>query len=324
MTRKEGFIEVDKMLQEIGVDTKDFDTILCSPLVHIIKDDMKGVHFSFKYKGETYFYKQSFYIKGGSPIFINPYNELVAEELAKDFDIPCIDYDLAIIGSNKGVLSKNFTISDTNYISGKDILGESIEYYDSDLENNLVKKIVPSKNDLEDIWDKLEIYYQNDPNKTEIIRYLMKRIVDIYLFDIITCQIDRHQENWQIMESMDGIDIVPLYDNERILVSNGDHAFVNLGINITWINHENLWESIKQFQKMSSSEFTNIIKDKLWIISEENLYKLFDRIEQKTGYPMPEERKIFYFIYYQKHRKKLEEILGLTKEGEKQNERKNR
>ena len=66
------------------------------------------------------------------------------------------------------------------------------------------------------------------------------------------------------------------------------------------------------------------IKDKLWIISEENLYKIFARIEEKTKYPIPKEIKSFYLIYYRKHRERLEEVLSLAKEGEKQNEGKNR
>ncbi len=47
----------------------------------------------------------------------------------------------------------------------------------------------------------------------------MKKIVDIYLFDIITCQSDRHSGNWQIIEFGDNIDICLLYDNECILTN---------------------------------------------------------------------------------------------------------
>ena len=41
MTRKEGFIEVDKMLEGIGVDTTSIDSILKSKQVNIIKHNFK-------------------------------------------------------------------------------------------------------------------------------------------------------------------------------------------------------------------------------------------------------------------------------------------
>lgn len=299
MTRKEGFIEVDKMLQEAGIDTTGFDTILASPLVHIIKDNTTGIHFSFKYEGETYFYKHSFYIKNGLKIVINSYNELVAEELSKDFGISCIDYDLAILNSNQGVLSKNYKQEGIIYISGNELLQEFV--------NNAHGR---RYNTLENIWDALEYHYQNHQNKRAIISGLMKQIVNIYLYDIITCQIDRHSKNWEIMEKEDNRNIASLYDNSMILESKEENAVVSLGIDFIWADYESLWESIKQFQKVSSEEFTNIIKEKLWIISEENLNKVFERIEAKTGYPMPEERKNFYLNNYQEHKKRLEEILG--------------
>lgn len=311
MTRKEGFIEVDKILQEIGVDTTDLGSVLGSKMIHIVKDNSRGVHFSFDYKGETYFYKLSFYVQKGSQVFINPYNELVAEELAKDYGIPCIDYDLALLGANKGVISKNFKQNGINYRNGSELL---LEYY-KNVQGN-------SYNTLENIWDALEYRYYHNPSKKQIISYLMKKIVDIYLFDIIVCHSDRHSNNWQIMESKDNVDIAPLYDNERIMMNY--NTVVCLGVNFLWADYENLWKSIGQFQKISSEDFTNIIKDKLWIISEENLNKVFERIEKKTGYPMPEERKEFYLSNYKDHKKRLEEILGLAVEREENNERKNR
>lgn len=310
MTRKEGFIEVDKMLQEIGIDTTNMNNISESPYINKEYFDETDFLFSFSYRNETYFYKYS------NSKYVNPYNELVAEELAKDCGIPCANYDLAILNSYKGVLSKNFEKENTKYIDGSDLFYEYTSETSRDVFNNI-----------EDIWDVLEYYCYNYTNKKGIVQYLMKKIIDIYLFDIILCHCDRHLKNWKIMKYDDNIDIAPLYDNERILadyVDNND-GLVSMGMSLDYCNScESLLESIKQFQKVSSKEFTNIIKEKLWIISEENLNKVFEKIEKKTGYPMPEERKEFYLSNYQKHRKRLEEVLNLTIEREKPNERKNR
>lgn len=301
MIRKEGYIDIGKMLEEIGVDTTSYYSICKNPNVKLIGD----ILFSFKYYEETYFFKTK------NDISINPYNELLVEELAKDFGIPCIEYDLAILGNDRGVLSKNFKRENINYISGRDILKKKIEYYDSNLDDDLFKVSRSTRNSLDDIWDNLEIRYQFYLNKREIISHLMKQIVNIYLFDIISCQMDRHYENWEIMESDNEINIAPIYDNERVLVYIDGSQVVNLGVDTTRMYFEYLWDSIKKFQKVSSGEFTDIIKDKLWIISEENLYKVFERIEKKTGYPMPEKRKNFYLTNYQEHKNRLEQVLGI-------------
>lgn len=321
MERQEGFIILDKILQEIGADITDFDSILASPLINKIKKNHTGTTFSFDYKGETYFYKYSSYKESGHSIFINPYSELVAEELASDFGIPCASYDLAILKNCKGVLSKDFRKSGMNYFLWDSIFNEKkINYYVSNSENDLVKKHRSPRNVLDDIWDLLEMRY---PNQRETISYLMKKIVDIYIFDIITDQLDRHEENLQIMECLDAVDIAPIYDNERILLGTGIMDIVNLGVEFGRGFSENIFTSIKRFQAASGDEFSSIIYDKMWIIGEENLYSVFERIEKKTGYPMPEESKQYYLDEYRKHYEKLLNILG-CKERDDHNERKNR
>lgn len=101
MTRTKGFIELDEMLQEIGVDTRVTRFIKESPKVNVIHDNQMSLVFSFDYHGETYYYKFT-NAKNSSP-----YNELVAEELAKDFGIPCVSYDLAVLGDiREGNISK--------------------------------------------------------------------------------------------------------------------------------------------------------------------------------------------------------------------------
>lgn len=71
-----------------------------------------------------------------------------------------------------------------------------------------------------------------------------------------------------------------------------------------------LYKSLESFQKVSNENYVDIIKNKLWVIGEENLNKVFERIEKKTGYPMLEERKEYYLNGYKKHRERLEEILN--------------
>lgn len=314
MTRVEGYLDIEAMLKEIGIEDTSSFGLSNSPLIENYHFDFRSLFFSFVYHGNTYFYKHA-RVNGAT---LDPYGELVAEELAHDFGIPCAEYDLAVLGNRYGVISKDFRKPGVRYVLGEEIFSNFLNYYDPDLEegSSMVSQI--PENILDDIWDELEMRYHGN---RQIVSHLMKRIVDIYLFDIISCQIDRHERNWQIMESLDGVDIAPLYDNGRILLDTDEEAEVCLGIESVT---EKLFDSIQKFLKVSSEEFSSIIMDKLWIIGEENLHSIFGRIEKKTGYPMPYTEKRFYLRSYLDHKRGLEEILERVLEKEKQDEGKNR
>ena len=304
MRRKEGFIDVDKMLQDIGVDNTDINSIMNNEKISIITYNHWKIILSFIYENDTYFYKYS-----GMSI---PYNELIAEELAKDFGINYVSYDLAVLGQYKGVLSKNFIKDNEKYITGEEILNAFfIDNKDIEVHNNLG-----------DIWDALEYRYQNYPNRKELIKSLMDDIINIYIYDIITCQSDRHSQNWGLIENGNEVYIQPIFDNERILSTNGRQAFVNLTIDEK--ENSNLLFNLIKFMKTSSISYTDLIKEKLWIISDENLKSVFKKIDDKTGYPMSDKFKQYYLKEYQSHRRRLEKVLNNNLERDDKYERKNR
>lgn len=298
MTRIDGFIDISEMLQEIGVDTINLESIFASPII----DRIGGCryHFSFDYKCDKYFFKIRDYDNNNLYDTYSVYNELIVEELTRDYGIPCIAYDLAVLGSYQGVLSKNYKLENANYVYGYDLLND----YEKSAGH-------PGSNTLPNIWRALEYRYRNNFNKREIISNLMKKIVDIYLFDIITCQSDRHSSNWQIMENDDNIDVAPLYDNECILKRRLDLVTVALSM---CGGDQLLWESIKQFQNVSSEEYRNIIKEKIWIISDSNLKAVFERVENKIGCSIPEKYKYYLSGDYETHEGKLEKTLGINNE----------
>jgi len=285
MKRKEGFIDLDKVLEYKNIDTKSIETVLKSPDISSIKGSSKAI--SFELFDEIYYFK--FYKS------ISPYNEIVAKELANDFGLPAVKYDLAILGNEKGVLSQNFRKKNAKYISGFDLL------------NNFGYIGFGDDHNLENIWDSLEYRYKNSPNKNEIVKKLMNKIVNIFIFDIIICHYDRHSLNWEIEESENSIDIAPIYDNERLLMTKGDKAWVSLTVDG---EDSNLKKNLQFFKSISEESFTNLIKDKMWIIGEENLNNIFKRIEDKTNYPMPLELKEYYLEEYKNHKTLLENILG--------------
>ncbi len=300
LKRIDGYIDVFSMLKEGSNQI-------------FIKPDYQGLHFSFSYHGETYYFKSNLY--GFSKREIDAYNELVAEELAYDFGLPCVDYDLAIYLGRKGNLSKDYKEKGIEYLKPESFFPERLYYYDSSLEKkpqiirrhenpNEVRRYLLFENCLEHIWDGFEIKF---PKERKQIAYLMKKMVLLYLFDVLTCQPDRHIDNWEITRKGKKFDIGPLFDNERILFTQGDHANLHLGDELEF--YEGLWESIKRFQKNSSDEFSSILYDKLWIIGRNNLLSIFERIEEKTHYLMPDDEKTYYLKSYQSHKERLESTL---------------
>lgn len=303
MTRKEGFIDIDKILRQQGVNIYNISS---SPCVTIIENDEHKILFSFEYQNEIYYFKYD-----ANTI---AYDELVAAELASDYGIKHIDYDLAVWEDVCGVISKNYKEENANFIEGYEILSDYWDKYPSEEDKeldgfitNANRTYVEIHNNLDDIWDALEYRYQNREDKREIITDLMKRIIDIFIFDIITCQSDRHSLNWGIIEKNGIVDIIPLYDNERILANQGKGASISLTIDSD--GYMSLFTNIKKFINVSSDEFRNLIKEKLNIISDDNLSRVFERISNKTEYPMSDSYKEYYLMQFRKHRKNIENIL---------------
>jgi len=287
MVRIEGFIDLDKELKKVGINTKNMRTIRESKLVQYMHGTDESGIFKINYNNVIYYFK---YNKE-----VLPYNELVANELVSDFGLPTVEYDLAILGKEKGVISRSFERDNFSYISGQKLLS-SIDIKDGFYD--------PYSNDLESIWYALEYRYRNHSNKTEIVEKLMYRIVSLFIFDILLHQYDRHSHNWQIEEGPDYIDIAPIYDNE--------YKF-SRKINVVHLtiddNGNNLNENLESFMKVSGSEFVDLVKEKMWIISDGNLEKVFERIGDKTGYPMPEDIKKYYLKEFGLHRNELEKII---------------
>ena len=60
----------------------------------------------------------------------------------------------------------------------------------------------------------MEKRYSKLPNMQEIVTKLMKKIVDMFILDILVMQSDRHSRNWEIVEyDSCEVDLQPLYDN---------------------------------------------------------------------------------------------------------------
>lgn len=240
-----GFIEIEKLK--------------CEAMQYINK--YTG-HFSFYYKDKKYFFKKS-------KIIDEVYNELIAEEIAKQFGIPCTHYDLASNYNFIGVISESFLSPSDKYITMEQILKGAFKEGQLERYNNL-----------EDIWVALSQLYGN-----EQIKILMEELINIFIFDILIGNIDRHIENFGIVENEYGIHFAKVFDNEKML----SYYSINRGIYSVGINREDhhttvngySYNLLSKFICYSDSIYRDIIVEKLKIIDEDNIEEILKKVEKR-------------------------------------------
>ncbi len=205
-------------------------------------------------------------------------NELVAEYLAKDFNIASAHYEIGLIGNTPVVISQSVFAKDSNYYSLFDLIKYDI--------------------DLETLWNELELKYKD----YTIVERLMEEIVKVFLFDILIANDDRHGLNLYIIENSDGPHVAPIFDNESMLSELSINYQMYI-LNIEPVNNRNNTNILNRFLSVSSSRYAKILEDNLWIISEENIKKVLSKIE--------EDRKI---ILNEKYKKDIIEGFKLNAE----------
>lgn len=266
LERKNGFLDLNKLdLEYIDVDRV----------------------YTFVYNNKKYFYKNH----GKN----NAYKELIAEELAKDYGLNCVHYDLAVYdtkhGEVSGAVSEDF-IKDKNYINFIEILyGEyGKEYKNSDTVN------------LYDIWNALSKKYKDE----KLVSKLMNQVVDIFIFDFLIGNLDRHDGNVGILEDERNINIGPVFDNELMLV---DHIDFNNVLKVDSDKVYNWKDSFAKFISTSSSEYVDKILEKLWIIDDNNVRSAIERVENRIDSKIDDNLKNKLVSDFRMHRTAIDEIL---------------
>lgn len=240
----------------------------------ILEDSIDQFVFSFEYNGLTYYFKFD--------SLSNPLNELICYYIAKDMGLDSVFYDLAIVGGFTGNLSKDYKVKNAKYISGEEII-------------NSVDKMVDAYkyNNLRGIWHCLEVYFKDYPNMQEIVAKLMMKIVKLFIFDLVTGQEDRHEENWGVVIYENGdVDLQPIFDNSRSLEDDPEFVYYGLSLEGNSISEND--KMIQEFLNVSSSEFSDILPNYLWVISEENINKIFKLIEEQINCEIQPNIKRYY------------------------------
>ena len=209
-------------------------------------------HFIINYDNDIYYLKYN--------NINNIYNGLLAQELASDYNIDITDTDIFVLDNFYGTMSKS-------------IIGEFEKFIPM---SNLVSS---ENNNLEDIWNKLSSEYSDKL----LVAKLMDEIINMFIFDILIGNIDRHNDNYGFICKDKNISLAPLFDNENMLSSDSiNECYYALGVNS--FDYNNFDSNILyKFLVYSDKIYLDKLKSKLWIIQQENMIKVISRIENKIG-----------------------------------------
>ena len=187
-----------------------------------------------------------------------------------------------------------------------------------------MKNGIITSNNLYDIWSAVEIYCKMS-GYTVDTKSFMKNLTDMFVFDLITNQGDRHADNWGVVIDKDTntIKLATLYDNSGAFALNREKAIVNIddfakrlkiekrpgktkgiynkmkqtiehsfsGLKIyaeDVLERKRNTELIKSYLFQSSPEFIERLEEVLNLITDENLDMIFLEIENKTQEPVPD------------------------------------
>lgn len=188
-----------------------------------------------------------------------------------------------------------------------------------------MKNGIIMSNNLYDIWAAIEIYCKINGYTVDMPEF-MSNLTDMFIFDLITNQGDRHADNWGIIRDKETktIKLSPLYDNSGALALNREKAIINIDdfskrlkveskpgkrkgimnqmkktIEHTFsgvkIDQEDVearrrnQELIDKYISESSYEFTDKLEYIISLINLDTLEKVFSEIERKTGVQVPEQ-----------------------------------
>ncbi len=215
------------------------------------------------------------------------YVELFYQYVSLALGIPTVRYDLAKFSSVIGVLTETYNPQHYKEISLESILSL---FYNEVIVNNqefFPREIfLENTQNLEDIWLAFLYYYRNRLEKTEIVKHLMKEVVDSFILQICTGDIDKHYNNLFLLDC-----------DKPVLALNFDYGWCgqvdfyskcsyNLQVfPLTFSNLNDARTTILDFLNYSSDEFV------FYFISKVNLMpsvgKIFEKIENQTGVEVP-------------------------------------
>ena len=216
-----------------------------------------------------------------------------------------------------------------------------------------MKNGIITSNNLYDIWSAVEIYCKMSGYTVDTESF-MSNLTDMFVFDLITNQGDRHADNWGIVidKETNTIRLASLYDNSGAFALNREKAIVNIADFAERLKIEKrpgkakgIYSKMKQtiehsFSGMkiyatdvlerkkntsliesylheSSDEFIKRLEEVLELITNDNIDLIFCEIQTKTGQPVPDIVKNVTRQILMFNKDKINEMLTIKKGGEK-------
>ena len=250
--------------------------------IPVLTEDMriptgKDYHIKkFNIDGETYFFKTL------SPGCL-PYSELIANEFARDYGLPCVEYYYAQYGDYRGYLSKDFS-GDNQKFMGQYLLEKNEDGFG--YVKNSIKHI--------------SMCFEDKPSHDRIIDELYNLIV----FDIIIGNADRHDEN--IIVTNDET-VYPIFDNDwtgsRVAVREGHYAL--------FIDTDD--SSIFQELYENNREYYNKLMYSLRLLNYKHIKDVLSRVEEKMEVPIKQRDRDEIIDVFAFNRQNIERKLSKIK-----------
>lgn len=191
------------------------------------------------------------------------------------------------------------------------------------------KNAIIKANNLFDLWAVIDMYCKINKLKIENSDIIIKKLADLFLYDIITSQGDRHSDNWGLIVNKNDMSVrfSPIYDNSNMCNLNRSKTIKTFISLMNFFNPKKMRDSkeeriknrlkeivyhersslkvlpedllnrsnnirmISEFIDISSIEIKNHILEIINKLSIECLLNIFLRIEQKTKILIPKQVK---------------------------------
>lgn len=244
---------------------------------YFFNENIKSKHrvFEKKINGINYFFKTGGFL----------YNELLANEIFKLLDIPCVEQKLVKIYNDYFLMSKDYKKDNHVYCNGFELYNCYSKSMTCKEKN--AQKLIPlldsngseyffPYNSLETIEDMLKYFEVS----TKDLNRIMDTFVKYYSMSIILLDYDFHPGNWEIEFGPINTKVVPKFDNEQIFCS----ALSKPSFIVSPDESEPTFTtSIKYFLENANVFEKNIFKDLYYLCDESLIEEAQYNLQKKYG-----------------------------------------
>lgn len=216
------------------------------------------------------------------------YNEIISCELAKDYQINSAECYMAKTNTFSGIISKSvYNDNEKFWILSYFALLNNIDCLDY---SNSIKYL-------------FELFKKVSSKDAEEIH---KQLIEIFLFDILIGNPDRNASNIGILKKDNSYKISDLFDNETI----GNNGFTHGNWKFKVTNDKEKEKNALETFFVYYPEYIEYLKSKLWIIEEENLNKIFTRIEINKKIYIPYDNQLSIKSSLKENLKLIKEVIN--------------